>query len=65
MEFDQDQKVREVISIFDEMNIKAAAEAMIIEYYKQSLDHLKHLNRPEERKEELYTFAEYLMNRKK
>jgi geranylgeranyl diphosphate synthase, type II len=61
--FDRDQKIREVTSLFDQMNIKEITEQRVREYYALAMKSLENLNRPEERKAELYHFASFLMNR--
>lgn len=63
-EFDREEKIRAVTAIFDALKIKSLTERRIKDFYEESLDNLKHLNRPEERKTELYNFASFLMNRK-
>jgi geranylgeranyl diphosphate synthase type II len=62
-EFDPDEKVREVLSIFDSLGVKAKVGQIISDYYKTALESLDHLNSPKERKSELYSFARYLMER--
>lgn len=61
--FDPEQKIRAVTLIFDSLNIKEATETRIQEYYLKALANLDDLNRPKERKSELYSFASFLMNR--
>jgi geranylgeranyl diphosphate synthase type II len=63
--FDPDQKVKEVIEIFDAVGVKQKVETLISEYYKTSLKSLGDLNIPDDRKPELLKFAEFLMERKK
>jgi geranylgeranyl diphosphate synthase, type II len=62
-DFDPDEKVREVLRIFDSLGVKAKVEQIVSEYYKTALESLDHLNTPRERKSELYAFARYLMER--
>jgi geranylgeranyl diphosphate synthase type II len=62
-EFDRDEKIRAVTSIFDALQIRDLAERKIREYYDRALAHLKQLNREEERKSELYNFASFLLTR--
>jgi len=62
-DFDHDEKIREVTAVFDQLKIREQTEDKIREYYTLALSNLKHLNRPEERKSELYNFASFLMNR--
>ena len=60
---DAAEKISAVTDIFDALNIKDITEKRIREYYLQALNNLKDLNRPEERKTELFNFASILMNR--
>lgn len=57
------EKIEAVTSIFDSLNVKELTEQRIHSYYQQALSNLENLNRPEERKTELYNFASFLMNR--
>lgn len=61
--FDPAEKIRAVTAIFDNLNIKDITAKRVRGYYQQALDNLQNLNRPEERKTELYNFASFLMNR--
>ncbi len=60
---DPKEKIKAVTAIFDSLNIRALTEKKIRNYYTQALSNLDHLNRPEERKTELYNFASFLTNR--
>jgi geranylgeranyl diphosphate synthase type II len=62
-EFDNDVKIDAVISIFDALDIKVITEQRIKDFYSTALSNLDRLNRPEDRKTELYNFASFLMNR--
>lgn len=62
-EFNRDDKIRAVTSIFTSMNIEQLTENRINDYYEKALANLKQLNRPEDRKTELYNFASFLMQR--
>ena len=64
-EFNRKEKIDAVTSIFDALKIKKITEKRISDFYNQALANLKHLNRPKERKVELYNFASFLMNRNK
>ena len=64
-EFNREEKIESVTSIFDSLNIKKITEERIKDFYDLALANLKNLNRPEERKVELYNFASFLMNRNK
>lgn len=63
-DFDPEEKISRVVSIFNALNIREQTESKIREFYERSLASLKQLNRPEERKSELYNFAAFLMDRK-
>jgi geranylgeranyl diphosphate synthase type II len=62
---DPKEKIRAVTSIFDDLNVKEVTEQRIHDYYQQALTNLENLNRPDERKAELYNFASFLKNRKR
>ncbi|MFC2090736.1 polyprenyl synthetase family protein [Bacteroidota bacterium] len=64
-EFDETEKVKSVISIFDSLDVKKKVEQKITEYYDRALQSLKDLQSPDERKTELYNFASNLMKREK
>ena len=61
--FDPKEKIKAVTVIFDALNVKEVTEKRIRDYYQKALSNLENLNRPEERKTELYNFASFLMNR--
>ena len=61
--FDSKEKINAVTVIFDALNVKEVTEKRIRDYYQQALANLENLNRPQERKTELYNFASFLMNR--
>ena len=63
--FDPKEKIRAVTSIFDALDVKEVTEQRIQDYYQQALTNLENLNRPDERKTELYNFASFLKNRKR
>jgi geranylgeranyl diphosphate synthase type II len=62
-EFDHNEKIRSVTAIFDSLHIREVTEERIGEYYSLALSNLEKLNRPEERKSELYQFASWMMKR--
>ena len=64
-EFDPEEKVREVLGIFDSLNVRKKVEQITQDYYKTSVESLDKLNTPKERKSELYAFARYLMERER
>ena len=60
---DPKEKIGAVTAIFDALGVKELTENRIRSYYQQALGNLENLNRPDERKVELYNFASFLMNR--
>ncbi len=62
-EFDGEEKIKAVTSIFDTLQIKELTKKRIKDYYRRALANLKNLNRPDDRKTELYNFASFLMSR--
>lgn len=63
--FKKEEKVAAVTAIFNNLEIKKITEVRIRQYYEKALANLAHLNRPDERKKELYNFASFLMKRNK
>ena len=57
------EKVAEVTSIFDELNIKDKADALMEDYYIKAMDSLNRINIASEKKEYLKGFADTLMER--
>lgn len=64
-EFDRKEKISAVISIFDSLKVGERTQKRIKEFYSNALSNLDHLNRPDDRKIELYNFASFLLNRNK
>jgi len=62
-EFDRDEKIQAVTAIFDELHIRKVIEQKINEFYERALSSLKQLNKAEDRKAELYSFASFLLTR--
>ncbi|MEZ5071478.1 MAG: polyprenyl synthetase family protein [Bacteroidales bacterium] len=62
-EFDREEKVMAVTEIFNGLKIKEMTEHKIQSFYDLALQKLRDLNRPEERKDELFKFAGFLMSR--
>ena len=62
-EFDRDEKIQAVTAIFDELHIRKVIEQRINEFYERALSSLKQLNKAEDRKAELYSFASFLLTR--
>jgi geranylgeranyl diphosphate synthase type II len=64
-DFDREEKIAALTSLFDSLNVKELTELRIRKYYQEALSSLEQLNRPKEYKKELYNFASFLMNRKR
>lgn len=64
-DFDENEKIGAVKKIYEELNIKAVSESMVQKYYQSAIDCLSSINVSDERKKELYLFAENLNNREK
>ncbi len=62
-EFDREEKIAALTSVFDALNVKELTELRIRKYYQEALASLDQLNRPKEYKSELYNFASFLMDR--
>jgi geranylgeranyl diphosphate synthase type II len=62
-DFAKEEKISAVMDIFDQMGIRELTEKRIQDFYEIALDSLKRLNRPDDRKGELFEFARYLMTR--
>lgn len=64
-EFDPELKVKTVMEIFDQLNIKSITENLANEYITKSLSQLKKVSASRERKSELYQMATSLIGRSK
>jgi geranylgeranyl diphosphate synthase, type II len=64
-EFDRDKKIKAVMEIFDELNIKVLTENLANEYINKSLSLLEKVNAGKKRKSELYSLATSLIGRNK
>lgn len=64
-EFDETEKIAAVKNIYEELSIKAVSENMVQKYYQSAIDCLSSIEVGDERKKELYLFAENLNNREK
>lgn len=64
-DFDESEKIEAVKKIYEELNIKAISESMVQNYYLSALDCLSSIDVCNERKKELYLFAENLNKREK
>jgi geranylgeranyl diphosphate synthase type II len=62
-DFDPQKKIGAVTTIFNALNVKEITKKRIRDYYQEALSNLENLNRPKDRKAELYNFASFLMNR--
>ena len=62
-DFDKNEKIAAVTEIFDQIGIKELSEKRIQYFYDKALASLDRLNRPADRKAELYEFASYLKTR--
>ena len=62
-EFDRNEKVAAVTSLYNEIGIRELCEKKIEQYYQESLVYLAKVNIPEERKAELKAYAADMMKR--
>ena len=63
--FDSEAKINAVKKIYDELNLESLTYKLIKKYYLAALNCLLEVNVPEDRKEELLTYTNNLMNREK
>lgn len=63
--FDDDEKIAAVKAIFGQLDIDKKVLRKMTSYYDTALENLKQINVDEDRKGEMYRFAEFLINRKK
>ena len=64
-QIDPDEKISSITEIYNKLDIRKLTESRIKDFYQAALASLERLNRPSERKEELFNFASYLMHRQK
>ncbi len=64
-EFDEVEKFEAVKKIYEELDIKTISESMVEKYYQSALECLSSIDVCDERKKELYLFAENLNKREK
>jgi geranylgeranyl diphosphate synthase type II len=64
-EFDLEEKVKAVTSIYDRLGIEALAKKQINNYFEKGLAEFDKVNVQESRKADLMQLTRYLMNRKK
>jgi geranylgeranyl diphosphate synthase type II len=62
-EFNKKEKISGVIEIYDQLGIRELTEKRIQHFYDEALASLERLNRPADRKSELFEFASYLKSR--
>ena len=62
-EFNVEEKVKAVITIFDSLNIRLQAEQKMNEFFSDAMQHLEQISVPAEKKHLLIEFAEKLMVR--
>jgi geranylgeranyl diphosphate synthase type II len=63
-DFDPDTKVKKVVSIYDQLNIKSISESLASDYINSAFELLEKLDAPKERKMELSGIANSLIGRK-
>jgi geranylgeranyl diphosphate synthase, type II len=64
-EFDRDEKIQAIRSVYEELDLEGLVNEMIGKYHAAALKCLENLPKPQSRKKELLAFSEYLMHRKK
>ncbi len=60
---DSSKKVKEVLGIYNELNIRTETENIITKLYDESFDLLQNVDRPEEEKAAFYSFLKKLIKR--
>ncbi len=58
-----EEKIKEVIDIYNKLDIEAEVTKLMAGYFENSLQYLEQLKVPEEKKEDLYRFAHQLYQR--
>lgn len=61
--FDPEEKVKEITSIYDAINVKGISEEKMKFYFDKAINTLNDLDVPEERKQVLLSFCEQLISR--
>ena len=64
-EFNPEEKIKTVMEIFDQLNIRSITEDLANDYISKSLSRLEKVNANKERKNELYQMATSLIGRSK
>lgn len=62
-DFSKKEKISGVMEIYDQLGIRELTEKKIQHFYDEALASLERLNRPADRKSELFEFASYLKSR--
>ena len=62
-DFDPDTKVKKVVSIYDQLNIKSISESLASDYINSAFELLERLDAPKERKMELSGIANSMIGR--
>ena len=65
MDHDEEEKIEEVQSIYDRLQVREAVEQVMLDYDRKAFEALEAIDLPEERKRHLRTYAELLSGRKK
>lgn len=65
MDHDEEEKIEEVQSIYDRLQVREAVEQVMLDYDHKAFAALEVVDLPEERKTHLRTYAELLSGRKK
>ena len=65
MDHDEEEKIEEVQSIYDRLQVRKAVEQVMLDYDRKAFEALEAIDLPEERKKHLRTYAELLSGRKK
>ena len=63
--FDKEEKVKEVTSLYDQLNIRSLTETAMNEYFQRGLAQLTRINVADTRKQPLRAFIEHLIHREK
>ena len=58
-----DNKIKEVLNIYDSLNIKAEVESDIARLHQQAMQNLECIDRPNDKKQTIFEIAQKLLNR--
>jgi geranylgeranyl diphosphate synthase, type II len=64
-DFDRDEKIQAIRSIYEELDLEHSIQEMIRQYHSRALTYLENLSEHQLRVGELSAFSKYLMHRKK